>query len=32
MDAVAKEIERYEKDTGYRLAIADIAQGQPNAK
>ena len=32
MNAVAKEIERYEKDTGYRLAIADVAQGQPNAK
>ena len=32
MNAVAKEIERYEKDTGYRLAIADIVQGQPNAK
>ncbi len=32
MNAVAKEIERYEKDTGYRLAIADAAQGQPNAK
>lgn len=32
MDAVAKEIERYEKDTGYRPAIADIAQGQPGAK
>ena len=30
MNAVAKEIERYEKDTGYRLAIADAAQ--PNAK
>ncbi len=32
MNAVAKEIERYEKDTGYRPAIADIAQGQPSAK
>ncbi len=32
MNAVAKEIERYEKDTGYRLAIADIVQGQSNAK
>ena len=28
MNAVAKEIERYEKETGYRAAIANLAQGQ----
>ena len=32
MNAVIQEIDRYEKDTGYRLAIADAAQGQGNAK
>jgi len=32
MNAVAKEIDRYEKDTGYRLAIADAAQGQSTGK
>jgi limonene 1,2-monooxygenase len=28
MNAVAKEIERYEKETGYRAAIANLAQAQ----
>ena len=32
MNAVAKEIDRYEKETGYRLAIADAAQGQSTGK
>ena len=32
MNAVIQEIDRYEKDTGYRIAIADAAQGQSNAK
>ena len=32
MNAVIQEIDRYEKDTGYRIAIADAAQGRSNAK
>jgi limonene 1,2-monooxygenase len=28
MNAVVKEIDRYEKDTGYRIAVASLAQGQ----
>jgi limonene 1,2-monooxygenase len=28
MNAVVKEIERYEKETGYRAAVASLAQGQ----
>lgn len=28
MNAVVKEIDRYEKDTGYRIAVANLAQGQ----
>jgi limonene 1,2-monooxygenase len=32
MNAVIQEIDRYEKDTGYRIAIADAARGQSNAK
>jgi len=28
MNAVVKEIERYEQETGYRVAVANLAQGQ----
>jgi len=28
MNAVVKEIDRYEKETGYRIAVASMAQGQ----
>jgi hypothetical protein len=28
MNAVVKEIDRYEKETGYRIAVANLAQGQ----
>jgi limonene 1,2-monooxygenase len=28
MNAVVKEIDRYEKETGYRIAVASLAQGQ----
>ena len=32
MNAVAKEIDRYERETGYRMSVADAAQGRANAK
>ena len=32
MNAVAKEIERYEKETGYRAAIANLAQAQAQGR
>jgi limonene 1,2-monooxygenase len=30
MNAVVKEIDRYEKETGYRIAVANLAQGPGN--
>ena len=31
MNAVVKEIDRYEKETGYRIAVAGLGQGQNNS-